>query len=106
MRKALRLMLVAAFLLVACSSNTATPQATIVPEVALPVAVAQPTETKTVVAPPEVLTAVPSPDCTTIEAYPTPSEEEASVFPPVSADDLVFGLDDAAVTLIEYGDYQ
>lgn len=47
-----------------------------------------------------------NPECTWINAIPTPGADEESLFPPVEADDMVRGPADAAVTIIEYGDYQ
>ncbi len=47
-----------------------------------------------------------APECSTTEIIPTPAAEEASLFPPVTEADMASGLEDAAVTFIEYGDYQ
>ena len=45
-------------------------------------------------------------NCTVISQQPTPGPTEQSLVPPVSADDWTQGSDDAAVTFIEYGDFQ
>ena len=53
--------------------------------------------------------AIPSafiPSCTAIQSAPTPSPQEASLFPPVSESDWVEGPAEAAVTIIEYTDFQ
>lgn len=44
--------------------------------------------------------------CTAVSPMPTPGPTELSYFPPVSENDWVQGPDDAAVTIIEYGDFQ
>lgn len=44
--------------------------------------------------------------CTVISPQPTPGPTEQSLFPPVSEDDWVSGPDTAAVTIIEYSDFQ
>lgn len=45
-------------------------------------------------------------NCTVVSRQPTPGPTEQSLVPPVSADDWTHGPDDAAVTFIEYGDFQ
>ena len=47
-----------------------------------------------------------APECSGINIVPTPSGEVSSLFPPVSEGDMVRGPVDAAVTIIEYGDFQ
>lgn len=47
-----------------------------------------------------------APECSATRIIPTPASEEASLFPPVTKDDMVRGPQDAAVTIIEYGDFQ
>jgi hypothetical protein len=44
--------------------------------------------------------------CTVVSQMPTPGPTEQSIFPPVSGSDWVMGPDTAAVTFIEYGDFQ
>ena len=46
------------------------------------------------------------PACTSIESKPTPGPETPSIFPSVIATDHVRGSADAAVTILEYVDYQ
>ena len=45
-------------------------------------------------------------NCTVVSHQPTPGPTEQSLFPPVSDADWTYGPDDAAVTFIEYGDFQ
>jgi hypothetical protein len=56
------------------------------------------------------LTPKPSPTfealCQRISIEPTPDAKETSLFPAVSDDDHVVGPKDAAMTIIEYGDFQ
>lgn len=44
--------------------------------------------------------------CTAAVRQFTPNPDEVSLFPAVSAEDWAQGLDTAAVTIIEYGDFQ
>ncbi|MBN1537937.1 MAG: peptidylprolyl isomerase [Anaerolineales bacterium] len=44
--------------------------------------------------------------CTVISPNPTPGPTEESMFTPVTDDDWSIGLEDATVTILEYGDYQ
>jgi hypothetical protein len=44
--------------------------------------------------------------CTVISPQPTPGPTEQSLFPPVSDADWAVGADTAAVTFIEYSDFQ
>ncbi len=53
----------------------------------------------------EVASTVP-PGCTAISPKPTPGPTEASLFPPLRADEWVKGAPDASVTFVEYGDFQ
>ena len=77
------------FLLSACSfDSTVTPTPTEIP-IILP-------QTPTPVAP----------NCNSIKSIPTPAAEDMSIFPPISEEDRVRGPDDAAVTIIEYADFQ
>jgi len=45
-------------------------------------------------------------NCTVVSRQPTPGPTEQSLVPPVSDEDWTHGPDDAAVTFIEYGDFQ
>ena len=45
-------------------------------------------------------------NCTVVSRQPTPGATEQSLVPAVSDDDWTHGSDDAAVTFIEYGDFQ
>ena len=45
-------------------------------------------------------------NCTVVSRQPTPGPTEQSLIPPVSDTDWVQGPEDAAVTFIEYGDFQ
>lgn len=45
-------------------------------------------------------------NCTVVSRQPTPGPTEQSLVPPVSDQDWTHGPDDAAVTFIEYGDFQ
>ncbi|MCJ7662583.1 MAG: hypothetical protein MUO67_25845 [Anaerolineales bacterium] len=44
--------------------------------------------------------------CTVVSRDPTPGPTEESIFAPVSESDWVRGPDSAAVTIIEYSDFQ
>ena len=44
--------------------------------------------------------------CQQISLEPTPDAKIASLFPPVTDEDNVMGPKDAAMTIIEYGDFQ
>ncbi|MGD8406566.1 MAG: hypothetical protein PVJ21_23115, partial [Anaerolineales bacterium] len=46
------------------------------------------------------------PLCTSLDLEPTPGPDAPSLFAPVSADDHVRGLEDAAVTIVIYNDFQ
>ena len=56
----------------------------------------------------QAATAGPSipPGCTVVSPKPTPGSTQESLFPPVSDQDWVQGTATAAVTLVEYGDFQ
>lgn len=89
--KKIPLLLIAAFLLSACGKA--------------PVATPLPTQTSTPVSLPTI-TPQPLSECFAMDAVPTPSVEEESLFPPVGGTDRVLGADDAAVTFIKYSDFQ
>lgn len=44
-------------------------------------------------------------ECTLVSSLPDPSQENADIFA-VRQDDWVLGSEDAAITLVEYGDFQ
>jgi hypothetical protein len=44
--------------------------------------------------------------CTVQSPFPTPGPTEQSLFPPVGETDWVIGPDSAAITFIEYSDFQ
>jgi len=44
--------------------------------------------------------------CQKINVEPTPDAKQSSLFPPVSDDDYAVGPKEAAMTIIEYGDFQ
>jgi len=46
------------------------------------------------------------PACTTLITEPTPGPETPSIFPPVTSADHIRGPEDAAVTILDYSDYQ
>ncbi|MCF6277769.1 MAG: peptidylprolyl isomerase [Anaerolineales bacterium] len=93
MRKPVWLLLAAALTLMACATSQ-------------PVVAPQPIATETIVRLPETPTSAPTSNCTSLQVAPTPGVEEESLFPSVSADEMVAGPADAAVIIIEYGDYQ
>lgn len=45
-------------------------------------------------------------NCTVVSRQPTPGPTEQALVPPASSEDWSHGPDDAAVTFIEYGDFQ
>ncbi len=47
-----------------------------------------------------------TPSCTVNSPAPTPGPTERSIFPPVTEADWVIGPETAAVTVIEYSDFQ
>ena len=47
-----------------------------------------------------------APGCTVISPEPSPGPTEQSVFPPVSPEDWSQGSEHAAITFVEYGDFQ
>jgi hypothetical protein len=44
--------------------------------------------------------------CTVVSPQPTPGPTEESLFPPVSPEEWTRGPDTAAVTIVEYSDFQ
>ena len=114
--------LVLVLLLAACTSSQTvipdTPAVAIVEPTAtlqsLPQQEALPTETRSPTSTPvpatattmlEELPPVPS-GCTVVTRKYSPEPTQESIFPPVSSTDWIIGPETAAVTLIEYGDFQ
>ena len=89
MRKSIFFLSILVFVISACS-----PSASIMPT---------PTEVRLIF--PETPTPAAL-ECSATEIIPTPAAEESSLFPPVIEADRVRGPEDAAVTIIEYGDFQ
>lgn len=67
-----------------------------------PTATAKPEPTATT---PPTTTAFTGSECTLVSSMPKPSAELESLFSPTE-DDWIKGPDTAAVTIVEYGDYQ
>lgn len=104
--------IVAALLLAACTATptiTAAPLPTAAPATATLAATVSPTTTITP-APTVVPTTVILPSgpatCQVVPVVPTPNPTAAALFPAVSSSDWITGPDSAAITVIEYADYQ
>lgn len=114
MRRLLIPIILFTMILAACQSST--PVATEIPGETEPIqnteapthtAVNTETPQETVASTEEVASIdSPPPGCTVISPKPTPGPTEQSLFPPASKDDWIAGPDDAAITIIEYGDFQ
>ena len=89
----------AVMLLSACSSGTVAPMAALT---ATPAA----TATSTAPAVPTKDTAAVEMQCRVVSFIPTPEPDVTSKFPPPGADDWTLGKESAALTIIEYSDYQ
>ena len=105
-RHKLILLIVIAMVLAACQGQSPT-----IPATTAPTVVFQPTATKAAVTPTvtevvEQTAAEAPPGCTVISLPATPGPTEQSVFPPASDKDWSTGPKDAAITLIEYSDFQ
>ena len=75
----------------ACAPSSPPPTATLAPPTQnIPIAISTPAE----------------PTCGSIETLPTPSADGDSLFPPVSAEDMTRGPEDAATTFLVYADFQ
>lgn len=105
------LLLALALVLTACQGQPVEPTPLEVAS-ATPEGVTPPTTTvgPTLAAPTEgAATAVSqgdTPSCTVNSPAPTPGPTERSIFPPVTEADWVIGPETAAVTVIEYSDFQ
>ena len=109
-KKLIALLVVLSVFLVACSS--AAPEETVEPAAENQVD----TETASTEIPPlpevsptrdaDQATEQAEANCTVVSRQPTPGPTEQSLVPPVSDQDWTHGPDDAAVTFIEYGDFQ
>lgn len=86
-------LLMAAVLLSACGStgNGNAPTSTQQPQAVVP-----PTEDPN----------APKMECTVISIMPTPGPTQVSIFPPPGEGDWVRGEENAALTIIEYSDFQ
>ena len=63
------------------------------------------TPSNTFVLPTNIIVPTP-PACTTLAAEPTPGPETPSIFPPITDADHSRGSKDAAITILDYSDYQ
>ena len=105
-KRTLFLLIVIAMALAACQGQNQTS-----PTMTAPTVFIQPTGTQ-MVETPRVTDAVQQavagapPGCTVISPPATPGPTEQSIFPPVSEKDWSTGPKDAAITLIEYSDFQ
>lgn len=95
------LIILVTVLLAACSAGIETGS----PELATPAATAAPVNTQTPAKPTIPPNAVKM-ECQVVSLVPTPGPTEVSMFPPVQEDDWVSGNPDAAMTIIEYSDFQ
>jgi hypothetical protein len=71
-----------------------------------PAVVEEPTQLPPADTPEPVSAPVFMTTCTLVSAMPTPSPEELSMFPPITADEHSLGPENATVTIIEYSDFQ
>ncbi len=95
-KRILTLLLPLVLLLAACAGKTPTPAA---------MATTQPTNTPK--SPEAVATATRAPaGCSVTSPLPTPGPTEASLFPARTDYDFSQGSEDAAVTIVEYSDFQ
>jgi hypothetical protein len=74
---------------------------------ATPTTAATPVVMEPVITPTGVDFAASAPaSCTVVSTMPEPDAAQADLFPPVTDDDWSFGPSDAAVTILEYSDFQ
>ncbi len=91
--------IIATFMLGACSSQ--------VPQKATPPATPPPATPSPSLPPASTSSAeLASAGCTVQSPFPTPGPTEQSLFPPAGENDWVSGPDSAAMTLLEYSDFQ
>jgi predicted small secreted protein len=110
LKKLIVLLVILSVFLAACSSTSTEPAGEAITESPLD------TETTSTELPPpteasptslsEQATEQAEANCTVVSRQPTPGPTEQSLVPPVSDQDWTHGPDDAAVTFIEYGDFQ
>jgi protein-disulfide isomerase len=106
LRRILIPLLFLASILAACAGSTSSQSGTSVVPTA-PEQVAQaPTQPVQATSSSSTETPAAPPGCTVISPQPTPGPTQQSVFPPVSDKDWVQGPSTAAITLVEYGDFQ
>jgi hypothetical protein len=117
MRKRIGWIILAGFLVVACSSagtpaanmqtvTPAEPAVTKATNTAQPSEAAPPTEIPKTELEPGSTTPQAMPGCTAKSLFPTPDPATEALFPPVTDADWRRGPKTASVTLIEYSDFQ
>lgn len=100
------LLVLTALLLAGCQAqNQAAPTAVSPTGVSLPTATPAGNAATATEAVEQALAEAP-PGCTVISPQDATSPTQESVFPPVTEKDWVTGPEDAAITLIEYSDFQ
>ena len=100
------LLIVIAMALAACQGQIQTSPATTASTVVMQPTATKVAETPTATKEIERAVAGAPPGCTVISPPNTPGPTEQSVFPPASEKDWSTGPKDAAITLIEYSDFQ
>jgi hypothetical protein len=112
MKKYLLFLLILAVLAAGCQAESATqpPSPTTAPPTTAVESTSPPQADAPTTAPlavsPDLVLGETAPGCTMVTQFREPTEEEVSLFSPVDAVDQVLGADDAAVTIVEYGDFQ
>ena len=107
MRKyTLFLLFVITLALAACQGQSQTGPTMTAPAVVVQPTATQAAKTPTVTEAVQQAVAGAPPGCTVISPPATPGPTEQSIFPPVSEKDWSTGPKDAAITLIEYSDFQ
>ena len=99
LNKSPSLLLILTLILTACQ-GAATSTSMVVPSLTTATEIVGASAT----APPTAKTSVAS--CTVVSREPTPGPTEQSLFPPVTTKDWAIGAETAAVTFIEYSDFQ